>query len=561
MALNQASSVFRLQALKRFNTFILIASASLLFLRFVLNEIWPLMEYVRPIPVSLGTLFLALAIDWMIRKNHVQVAIHTAFWGYFCVTAYLCLSSPLETMVIGYWLILTLLANLLFSERPTRKIYARISIGALFVSLFIDFYEVFPIVYDFSKSLIHKYAALNVICITVFATIFTKAIIRAYAKEFKRSQELEILNQKNDIETKMREDFFHSISHDLRSPLSAISGTLQILNERYPDDGKLIEAGISSVDILTRLINDILDSKKISEGKMQLIEDWIIPSKLVGTLSQLYIANCRERGVKFFTNTSSNLNIEVKCDEVRLAQILNNLLSNAVKFTHHGYISLTSDYEENQLIITVLDTGIGMNTAGVSSLFDPYTQASAAISKAYGGTGLGMTITQQLVQLMGGSITVNSAQGIGTTVTVKIPMSSREIPCIEQQSAASDSLKLSKFKLLIVEDDKVNQMVLMQILRQYFSCVDIANDGAEALRMMLNDTYHLVITDIMMPNMDGTALIKEMQKSFPNIPVIALTGVDLPEERQHLETLGFKHIIRKPFQPQAVLGAARECLG
>ncbi len=247
--------------------------------------------------------------------------------------------------------------------------------------------------------------------LTLLAAIPTEIMRRSLQKE----QEL----------SKAKDIFLSNMSHELRTPLNGIYGALQIVEGSDETEKAVMRAAKKSAESLNRIVSDILDIQKLSNGKLEIVPEWNRAEAIFQQAQNLFMPLADIKHVALNLTIDASLPSELYCDELRLGQILNNLVGNAIKFTEQGSVSIDTRYEEGSLIVSISDTGIGMDDIALSHLFDRFTQADSSLRKKYAGTGLGMAITKELVELMAGSIDVVSQLGQGTTFTVTLPLQGR----------------------------------------------------------------------------------------------------------------------------------------
>ena len=310
------------------------------------------------------------------------------------------------------------------------------------------------------------------------------------------------------------------------------------------------------------IINDILDFSKIESGKIEFEE---VNFDIVGKIQEIkktFIFKAEEKGIDLKFNVSDRVPHFLVGDPFRLNQILLNLLSNAVKFTKDGTVSLLVDLVEESedsaaLRFDVIDTGIGIPKDKLASVFESYTQAYTDITRRFGGTGLGLAITRQLVTMQQGEITLDSEMGKGTTFTVRLTFKkgvSEENSIIED--ATNELLEKRDFKgmsVLLVEDNIMNQFVAHQVLELWNIKVDFANNGLEAVDMLKDTDYALVLMDLQMPVMSGyeaTSFIRDKTNRLrnPEIPIIALTADAFPETKKKVMESGMNDFVTKPLE-------------
>ena len=350
---------------------------------------------------------------------------------------------------------------------------------------------------------------------------------------------------------KLKDEFLSNMSHELRTPLNGIYGVLQIVKGKDEREAKLINAAANSSRALNRIVSDILDLQKISSGKLEVVPEWQSSEEFFALLKGIHCNVAQLKGIGFQLITHG-LPDDIYIDGTRLGQVLNNIIGNAIKFTERGHVNVHATYRDENLNIEIKDTGIGMDQAALSHLFERFTQADASTSKKFAGTGLGMAISKDLLQLMGGSIEVDSTPNIGTTFNVRLPCNGKNTPKPVKIDKLLPTID-SSLRILVVDDVATNNLVAQDILKPYVAFVDTALSGAEALAKMTEGDFDLLITDIGMPEMTGDELLAAVKAQWPHLPVIALTGNASKEDREKYLSVGFDAVATKPFHLEDLL--------
>jgi PAS domain S-box-containing protein len=380
-------------------------------------------------------------------------------------------------------------------------------------------------------------------------------------KDFEKA--LEEAKNKAEEATRAKSQFLSMMSHEIRTPMNAVIGLSNLLIQESPRPEQLENLKLlkfSGENLLT-IINDILDFSKIEAGKLELeIIDFDLKNLLSNTINMLD-QRAQDKGITVHFKYDDSLPTVFKGDQVRLGQIVTNLVGNAVKFTERGYVELKVEVRSQAdnrytLNIAVKDTGIGIDPDKIKMIFDSFSQASSDTTRKFGGTGLGLSITKKLLNMMGSSIDVTSAPGFGSTFSfdLNLPAGNSENLKNIITTYASANVHNNNIKVLLVEDNRVNQVVATNFLKKWGIKVDLANHGKEALEMISSKDYQLVLMDLQMPEMDGyeaTKKIREKSDSyFKNVPIIALTASAMLDIKDKVLLSGMNDFISKPFQPE-----------
>ncbi len=367
--------------------------------------------------------------------------------------------------------------------------------------------------------------------------------------------------------SKSKSDFLATISHEIRTPLNAVTSAAHLL-ESTPlseDQTEYVSILLGGSEVLLGLINDVLDMSKIEAGKMQLELRDVDLRDHCTKLTRIWGPKAAERGLNLALEIDPDLPTFIRADGLRLTQILFNLISNAVKFTAEGHVSIrvaaASDSwsEAPRLSFTVQDTGAGMSPDVVQRLFRSFEQADASAARKYGGTGLGLAISRRLAELMGGSLTVESALGLGSTFRLELPL----IPSAEQgevdiRPEAAAATATAVRSILIAEDHPVNRRLISLILSPMGWAITLVEDGAEAVAAAARTPFDVIIMDMQMPVMSGldaTQAIRNGHGANAKTPIIALTANAFDDDRAAWLNAGAADFLTKPIDPVGLIDA------
>jgi len=367
---------------------------------------------------------------------------------------------------------------------------------------------------------------------------------------------------------KVKEQFLANISHEIRTPMNGILGLTSVLQKMIVDAEQLhyLQAIQSSADKLLVIINDILDFSKIESGKIDFEETEFNPTQLIKESIHLLEPKAAERKNKIKAIIDTDVPEIIKGDPGKLSQIINNLLSNAIKFTQNGFIKIilevAADHPEQVILeFTVEDNGIGIPEDKLNTIFESFTQASSSTTRQYGGTGLGLTISKQFIELQGGIISVKSKPNEGSSFTFRLTFPKAIAPVALPVAAPINSYpvhptELGKLRVLLAEDNEINQLLVKKVMSEWGFNLDIAQNGIMALDLFYQNEYDLILMDMQMPEMDGyktTAIIRNGSYSRNHTPIIALTAHASPGEAAKCIEAGADAYLSKPFKADLLL--------
>lgn len=373
----------------------------------------------------------------------------------------------------------------------------------------------------------------------------------------RKKVELDLIEARKKAEdsAKVKEQFLANMSHEIRTPIHVILGMANLLQEKLDLDKeqeRYIQAIINSGENLSIIINDILDFSKIEAGKLELEHIHFDLKESINSVGTLFKLKAEEKDLLLETVIDERLHQYYHSDPHRLNQILLNLVNNSLKFTEFGEIKISVSLSKKEekiehVLFSVEDTGIGISQENLSKIFKDFSQVDKSDTRKYGGTGLGLSISKKLVELLGGEICVQSSEGKGTCFYFLLPLEKVDQFLIVTQEK-EETPYFQNLHILLVEDNSYNQLLVETIFRNMGIDTTIANHGKEAITLLENNTYDLILMDIQMPIMNGIEATEYIRKELKSeIPIIALTANAIKGDRDKYIKQGMNAYLSKPF--------------
>ena len=385
-----------------------------------------------------------------------------------------------------------------------------------------------------------------------------------------RTAELSQAKDRAERSEVVKQQFLANMSHEIRTPMNAIMGMTGILkrNEQLPEQKKYLDAIAQSSENLLVILNDILDLSKLEAGRSELEIAPFDPRQVIGNVRDILRYKAEEKGLALAVDIADDVPRTLMGDPTRLNQILLNLAGNAIKFTERGSIAVRVGWMNAELRIDVIDTGIGIPQDRLVTIFEEFTQAYSDTARKYGGTGLGLTISKRLAEMQGGSISVSSEQGKGSTFTVSIPYA---IPNAmagalnTHHGTPPPATELRDLRILLAEDNDFNAMVAQDELADAITGVhvDLAVNGRIAVEMVQANVYDVILMDLQMPEMNGydaTTAIRALPGDRSRIPIVAMTANVMKEEVERSAQAGMNGYVPKPFKREELIGALQAAM-
>jgi len=389
--------------------------------------------------------------------------------------------------------------------------------------------------------------------------------------------------QAAEAANKAKSSFLSNMSHEIRTPMTAILGFTEVLKRGYGQSREERDKHLNTISHsgkhLLELINDVLDLSKVESGAMEVEKLPTNAAEIVSDVQQVLEVKANEKNIELNVEFDGDLPSQIECDPSRLRQVVTNLVGNAIKFTEKGAVTIrlacdgnaASRGQANAFTIAVTDSGIGMTPEQQASIFTAFTQADASITRRFGGTGLGLSISKKLTEALGGTITVNSQVGKGSTFLVCLPVGNIDNvtwlspedmtdSLITPNEADQGSWRFENKRVLVVDDGAENRDLLTLVLGEYGLFVDTAENGLEGCEAETRGVYDAVLMDINMPIMDGFEAARKMRDAGRTRPIIALTANAMKGDEGPILAAGFSHYQTKPIDFDALAALLAELL-
>jgi signal transduction histidine kinase/ActR/RegA family two-component response regulator len=387
----------------------------------------------------------------------------------------------------------------------------------------------------------------------------TRQLRLEQARIEQQNSEIERLLEEARQANRLKDEFLANMSHEIRTPMHGILGMVDcvLADELPPEQKQSLETVHSCAKSLLSILNDILDFSKVEAGRLEIVP---APFRVAGTIQDacsIFSNGARDKAIELSWEIAKGVPEWLECDAGRIRQVLLNLVGNAIKFTHRGQVCISASAENANgewvdLHFMVSDTGIGIPEEARVSIFEAFRQADGSTSRTYGGTGLGLTISSRLVELMGGKISVESETGRGSAFRFWVKARRTE-PTTENPERHGESARTGSLRILLAEDNPVNQKVATALLSRRGHRVEVVDNGRLAVERSKTETFDLILMDLQMPEMDGweaTRQIRERDGALGvRVPILALTAHAMGKAQQECLAAGIDAVIVKPFEP------------
>lgn len=401
-----------------------------------------------------------------------------------------------------------------------------------------------------------------------------KCKVRVFLELAEQRVSLKRAKEAAEEASRLKSSFLANMSHEIRTPLGALMGFAELLKENpSPEEReKYLDVILRNGHALVQIIDEILDLSKIEAGHVEVENDEVCPQALIEEIRDLLSPLAEQKGLDLHLDLSPSLPETIGTDPLRFRQILTNLLGNAIKFTRKGHVALKIDYSPEgpypQVICTISDTGIGIGKELARKLFQPFSQGDVSITRSFGGTGLGLSLSRKLAELLGGDVSLKESQpGVGSVFEVVISDRRSEILkgkesdfSYEGPGSRGERESLEGVRILVVEDSPDNQLFVKMLLASQGAEVEMASNGKEGVTAALNNDYDVVLMDLQMPVCDGLEATRTLRQKGFKRPILALTANAMKEERDKCLSMGFNDYVSKPIDKKALFSAISQSL-